>query len=184
MDTTQLDGVRQSFSLQCSGGTCDNTAACRLAGQCLYKSSAQEARELEEQRLALLEKAPSDKTVRTFSGGATRTADAGRDDPEGYLSPLVIDRFNEYMTKHRKQSDGCLRASDNWQHGMPLYTYIKGLWRHFLHLWTRHRGFPVRDPGAAADREEDLCAIIFNAQGYLHELLVERLGLRTKDSAR
>jgi len=112
--------------------------------------------------------------ARTFDTGATRSADATRDDPEGYLSPLVIDRFNQYMTKHRFQSDGKMRDSDNWQKGMPLSTYIKGLWRHFLHLWTRHRGWAVRDPGAAADSEEDLCAIIFNAQGYLHELLVKK----------
>jgi hypothetical protein len=113
--------------------------------------------------------------MRGFETGATRSSDAGRDDPEGYLSPLVIDRFNQYMTKHRKQADGQLRDSDNWQRGMPLATYMKGMWRHFLHLWTRHRGHPVRDPLAAADIEEDLCAMLFNVQGYLHETLKKRL---------
>ncbi len=113
----------------------------------------------------------ADGTIRTFETGATRSPEMGRDDPEGYLSPLVVDRFCEYMTKHRLQSDGALRASDNWQQGLPLDTYMKGLWRHFLHAWTRHRGWPVRDPQAAASLEEDLCAIIFNAQGYLHERL-------------
>jgi hypothetical protein len=44
-----------------------------------------------------------------------------------------------------------------------------------LHAWTRHRGHPVRDPMASADLEEDLAAIIFNAQGYLHELVKKRL---------
>jgi hypothetical protein len=48
---------------------------------------------------------------------------------------------------------------------------MKALWRHMLHAWTRHRGFKVRDPKATADLKEDLCAIIFNAQGALHELL-------------
>lgn len=113
--------------------------------------------------------------IRKFETGATRTADAGRDDPEGYLSPLVIDRYNEYMTKHRKQADGTLRDSDNWQKGLPLSTYIKGAWRHFLHLWTRHRGLPVRDPLATEGIEEDLCALLFNAQGYLHETIKARL---------
>jgi hypothetical protein len=113
--------------------------------------------------------------MRGFETGATRSSDAGRDDPEGYLSPLVIDRFNQYMTKHRKQADGQLRDSDNWQRGMPLATYMKGMWRHFLHLWTRHRGHQVRDPLAAADIEEDLCALFFNVQGYLHETLKKRL---------
>jgi hypothetical protein len=83
----------------------------------------------------------------------------------------VIDRFSQYMTKHRLQADGQLRDSDNWQKGMPLAAYMKGMWRHFLHLWTRHRGHPVRDPGAAVDIEEDLCAVLFNVSGYLHEIL-------------
>lgn len=110
--------------------------------------------------------------LRRFDTGATRSPDAARDDPEGYLSPLVIQRFSEYMTKHRIQSDGKVRASDNWQKGMPITSYMKGLWRHFLHAWLRHRGYMVNDPLAGVDIEEDLCAIIFNAQGYLHEMLV------------
>lgn len=121
--------------------------------------------------------------VRQFDTGATRSQDAGRDDPEGYLSPLVIDRFNAYMTKHRKQPDGSLRESDNWQRGLPLATYIKGMWRHFLHLWTRHRGYPVRDPLAARDVEEDLCALLFNVQGYLHETIKARLYAAPSNSA-
>lgn len=112
---------------------------------------------------------------RVFESGATRNNDSGRDDPEGYLSPLSIDRFNQYMTKHRKLADGTIRDSDNWQKGIPLATYMKGLWRHNHHAWTRHRGWPVRDPLAAENLEEDLCAIIFNAQGYLHEILKSRL---------
>lgn len=110
-------------------------------------------------------------TVRTFSTGATRSQDDTRDDPEGYLSPLVIDRFSQYMTKHRIQPDGSIRGADNWQKGMPLETYMKGAWRHMLHWWTRHRGCKVRDPKAAENIEEDLCALMFNVMGYLHEKL-------------
>lgn len=109
--------------------------------------------------------------VRQFDTGATRSADSGRIDPEGFFSPIVLERYCEYMAKHRKQADGSLRDSDNWQKGIPLPTYVKGLWRHFLHFWTRHRGYTIIDPLAAASTEEDLCAIMFNAQGYLHELL-------------
>ncbi len=109
--------------------------------------------------------------IRTFETGATRSGDSGRYDPEGFLSPLALERFCEYMNKHRRQADGTLRDSDNWQKGMPLISYMKGMWRHLLHLWQRHRGWTVTDPGAAANIEEDLCAIIFNAQGYLHELV-------------
>jgi hypothetical protein len=113
----------------------------------------------------------SNGSLRQFETGATRTNDADRDDPEAFMSPLVEDRFCEYMTKHRIQADGSVREPDNWQKGMTLQSYMKGLKRHVLHVWTRHRGWKVRDPKAAENIQEDLCAIIFNAQGYLHELL-------------
>ena len=114
-------------------------------------------------------------TTRTFSSGATRSGDTERDDPEGFLSPLAIDRFNEYMTKHRIQADGSVRASDNWQKGLPLSTFAKGFCRHALHFWLRHRGWPVRDPQAGVDIQDDLCALMFNTMGYLHELLKAEL---------
>jgi hypothetical protein len=109
--------------------------------------------------------------MRKFETGATRNTDEARPDYEGFLCPLVLERFAEYMNKHRKQADGQLRASDNWQKGMPLASYMKGLLRHVFHLWQRHRGWPVRDPLAAADIEEDICAAMFNLQGYLLEHL-------------
>ncbi len=112
--------------------------------------------------------------MRQFSTGATRNVDENRPDFEGFLSPLALERFGEYMAKHRKQADGKLRDSDNWQKGIPLSAYMKGLLRHVLHMWQRHRGWPVRDPLAGADIEEDICAALFNLQGYLHEHLKEK----------
>lgn len=109
--------------------------------------------------------------MRKFGTGATRNSDAGRPDYEGFLSPLVLEFYGEYMQKHRVQADGTERASDNWQKGLPLTAYIKGAWRHFMHFWTRHRGYPVRDSKAAANIKEDLAALLFNISGYLHELL-------------
>jgi len=106
--------------------------------------------------------------MREFPGGATRDDDDTKPDYEGYLSPLVIARFGEYMTKHRKQSDGEMRDSDNWQKGIPLAQYLKSLFRHFVDLWTAHR-YPENH--IREDYEEALCAIIFNASGYLHERL-------------
>ena len=108
-------------------------------------------------------------TIRQFGTGATRDTEEGKPDYEGYFSPLVFERFGVYMTKHRVQSDGTLRASDNWKKGIPLDAYVKSLWRHFMDLWMAHRWWkPVEL------LEEALCAIIFNAQGYLHELLKKR----------
>ena len=108
--------------------------------------------------------------LREFSSGATRDTDIGKHDFEGYLSPLVLNRFGEYMTKHRKQSDGSLRASDNWQKGIPEDQYMKSAWRHFMEWWTLHRSTYIRDELI----EEALCALLFNVMGYLHEWLKEK----------
>jgi hypothetical protein len=111
--------------------------------------------------------------MRTFDTGATRDSDDDKIDFEGFLSPLVIRRYAEYLHKHRTQADGKLRDSDNWQKGLPLSVYMKSLWRHFIDLWSIHRGITVRDPkdGHIISMEEALCGNIFNASGYLHELL-------------
>lgn len=122
------------------------------------------------------------KAMREFGTGATRTSQEGRYDPEGYMSPLVEERFSEYMLKNELQADGKRRESDNWQKGMSLQSYAKGLKRHVLHFWLRHRGWPVKDVKAASNVEEDLCAIIFNAQGYLHTLLENKVHGKLEDS--
>ncbi len=114
------------------------------------------------------------RAMRTFETGATRDDDETKPDYEGYLSPLVIQRFGEYMTKHRKQADGKLRDSDNWQKGIPIAAYMKSLWRHLVELWAIHRKYRMAWPpplSKATEIEDALCAIIFNASGYLHEIL-------------
>ena len=108
--------------------------------------------------------------MRHFPSGATRSSEDAKPDYEGFLSPLVIRRFGEYMTAHRRQEDGALRASDNWQKGIPRDSYMRSAWRHFLDWWMCHR------EGLPEDRlEEALCALLFNIQGYLHEHLKRRL---------
>jgi len=108
--------------------------------------------------------------IRQFETGATRDTADGKLDYEGFYSPIVMKRFAEYMNKHRKQSDGNLRDSDNWQKGIPKNEYMKSLYRHFMDLWLMHRGYEGREE----DIEETLCAVLFNAQGYMFELLKER----------
>jgi len=108
--------------------------------------------------------------MRQFKSGATRDSADGKFDYEGFLSPLVIARFGEYMHKHRLQSDGNLRDSDNWQKGIPKEAYIKSAWRHFMDWWGECRGYASKD-----GLEEALCALLFNIQGYLHEHLKEKL---------
>ena len=104
--------------------------------------------------------------METFSTGATRDSDTPKPDFEGFLSPLVLKEFGAYMHRHRRQADGGLRDSDNWQKGMPLPTYMKSGWRHFMDWWLWHRGQPGGEP-----LKDALCALIFNIQGYLHEIL-------------
>jgi len=100
---------------------------------------------------------------RYFESGATRDTDVGKLDFEGFLSPLVLERYAEYMNKHRIQSDGNLRDSDNWQKGIPVSQYLKSLWRHFFAVWKGHRQGEIS--------EDDICGVLFNTMGMLHEIL-------------
>lgn len=106
--------------------------------------------------------------VRKFETGATRDVDTNKLDYEGFLEPSAVKRFAEYMHKHRVQSDGTLRDSDNWQKGIPKDAYMKSMWRHFHDVWAYHRGYKPNEP-----IEDALCALLFNVQGYLTTLLKE-----------
>jgi hypothetical protein len=108
---------------------------------------------------------------RVFSTGASRDTDTDKLDYEGFDSPLVKKRYAEYMNENRYLKDGTTRDSDNWQKGIPLDAYIKSLNRHFEDLHLIHRGYPDE---ARDDIEHALCGIIFNAKGYLFEILKEK----------
>lgn len=108
--------------------------------------------------------------VRTFETGATRDTDEGKLDYEGFISPRVLQGFAEYMHKHRFQSDGDMRDSDNWQKGMPYEEYLKSALRHFMDVWLYNRGEHDR---AREPLEEALYALMFNVQGMLFELTRE-----------
>lgn len=116
--------------------------------------------------------------MRRFDTGATRDAEDGKHDYEGFLSPLVLRHYAAYMHEHRIQADGELRPSDNWQKGIPRDAYMKSGWRHFMDWWTLHRGLPCEDfHGDPVEMEKALCAVIFNASGYLHEVVVRQARL-------
>lgn len=107
-------------------------------------------------------------SVRQFETGATRSPLENKLQYEGFFSPLVLRRRAQYMHKHRYQSDGNVREADNWQKGMPLNSYMDSGFRHFMDWWLHHRGF---DNKTEEPIEEALCALMFNAEGYLHEIL-------------
>ncbi len=104
--------------------------------------------------------------IRTFESGATRNIDEGKIDPEAYLSPAVVNRYCQYMLAKATQADGSIRPGDNWQKGIPLDSYMKSMWRHFLSVWENHR-----TPWSVKHEQDDLCALLFNVMGYLHEVL-------------
>lgn len=111
--------------------------------------------------------------VRTFPTGASRNSEVGKLDFEGALSPAVLVAFTAYMESHAAGPDGEHRSADNWQRGMPLDSYMKSLLRHVMDLWMIHRGLAAVRPedGHAVTIEEALGGVLFNAQGYWHEVL-------------
>jgi hypothetical protein len=129
------------------------------------------------------EEAKTENGVRQFSTGATRSAEGDKYDYEGFLSPLAIERFGQYMHSHRRQPDGTLRDSDNWQKGIPIPQYMKSGWRHLVSAWTHFRLRWNTPQGLGPAIEDDLCALIFNAQGMLHEILKAKTKAVTNESA-
>lgn len=103
--------------------------------------------------------------VRVFETGATRDTSDNKPEYCRYLSPLVIEEYGKYMLIHQIQSDGTKRAGDNWQRGIPVDAYMDSMWRHFLAVWA---GWWKKEIS-----KEDLCALLFNVQGMLHELVKE-----------
>jgi len=118
--------------------------------------------------------------IRQFKTGATRNLDESKPDYEAFISPFVVHRYGEFMHSHRKQKDGKLRPGDNWQLGMGFDVFMKSLDRHEKDMHLMHRGGkPINhDTGKPCEKEELLCAIIFNASGYLDELLKGRKYLK------
>lgn len=144
------EGRMDGYCLSCSLTRCDTSYAV-----CAVKDSQAET-----------------DTIRRFDTGATRDTETGKYDYEGFLSPLMLRRFGEYMHEHRVQPDGSLRDSDNWQRGIPLDAYMKSMLRHVFDVWALHRGYDVTDFSSKPVAMEDaLCGALFNVQGYLHELL-------------
>lgn len=111
----------------------------------------------------------ANSTVRQFETGATRSSDTDKPDFEGFMNPLVVERFGEYMHFHRHLPDGSLRESDNWQKGIPQEQLIKSGLRHVHDWWMYQRGFKTREL-----IEDSLCAILFNVSAYLLRLLKDR----------
>lgn len=101
--------------------------------------------------------------MRQFETGATRDTAEGKPSFASFLSPKVIRRFGQYMLENQHLPDGTKRKPDNWQLGMPMDAYMESAWRHFLDVWEGHRD--------GNENVEAMCALLFNIQGMMHEVL-------------
>lgn len=110
--------------------------------------------------------------IREFKTGANRNGDTSKRDIEGFISPIVLKIYSDYMHKNRHLADGTFRDSDNWQKGIPTDVYVKCLQRHNLDVWLNHRGYKSREDMVSA-----LCGVIFNSMGLLHEIAQNDEGL-------
>lgn len=114
------------------------------------------------------------KLVRTFGENAgCRDLDDDKLDYEGFISPLVLEKYAEYMHKNRYLKDGSVRDSDNWQKGFGENHFavcMKSLWRHFVDLWMFHRGREGRET-----IDDAICGILFNTMAYYNKILNDRL---------
>lgn len=107
--------------------------------------------------------------MRKFKSGATRDDDKQKLNYIGSFSPLALRRFAEFMRDHNIKNGDLKRNEGNWKKGMPKQSYIESKIRHFVDFWITHEGYED------GNIEDMLCADIFNAMGYLHELLVAKL---------
>ena len=114
--------------------------------------------------------------MRNFETGATRDNDEGKIHYKGFLSPLALRAFGQYMERHRVQADGSLRAPDNWKKGMPMECYEDSLFRHVMEFMLL-----LECDGDPGDLDETAAAIFFNIQGWMHEREKEKLAAQRGD---
>lgn len=101
--------------------------------------------------------------MREFKTGATRDTNEHKLEYARFFSHEVLKRRAEYMHKNRLQTDGKLRDPDNWKKGIPKNVYLDSAFRHFFEIWE-----------GKGDTEEAICALMFNCEGMLYEILKEK----------
>ena len=111
--------------------------------------------------------------IRQFDTGATRDTDNGKYDYAKFFSPIVLEKFAEYMHKNRLQKDGTMRDGDNWKKGFGdnhLDVCMQSLSRHYMDLWHEHDGYKSRD-----GIDDAICGVLFNVMAYYNKILNDRI---------
>jgi len=106
--------------------------------------------------------------IRQFKTGANRDTNQNKLEFARFLSPIVVQRYAEYMNKNRFLSNGDIRDPDNWQ---KLFgknhqqVCLDSLMRHVMDVWLENDGYESRE-----GMEDALCGIIFNAMAILYKI--------------
>ncbi len=106
-----------------------------------------------------------DKEVRTFSTGAIRDSENGKEDMVETISWLAMREYARYMTEKKKQY-----GEGNWSLGIEPKAYLRSAMRHmrkFLCEW---------EYGICEEKTNHLCAALFNILGLIHEMELCKLG--------
>jgi hypothetical protein len=112
------------------------------------------------------------KAYRKFDTGADR--DLNHDKPQyaACFPPELMRAFGQYMLAKSRRNDGSIRSCSNWQKGIPIESYIDSLLRHATDLRLVRKGFTVTERDGHEMSEKELaCALVFNANGLLFEIL-------------
>lgn len=109
--------------------------------------------------------------MRTFETGANRDQNTTKVNYMGHISPLVTHEYGKYMHACRQLPDGTLRDADNWKLGMPFHVWLESLVRHMEDVKLIADGYP--DVASTPDIKKALCAVLFNAQGLLYQILID-----------
>ena len=121
-----------SKKLTCKGAHCDRPQGCRMAGACLYKSSAEEALELKrDSGMAMVVYNPPLPKVEDFSGavdgGGIKSVMKHPKTAVQLIDPHFIEGIGEVLRFGAEKY-----AANNWMRGMSWVTVLGGILRHTL----------------------------------------------------
>jgi hypothetical protein len=122
--------------------------------------------------------------LRVFPTGAIRDDNHNKYEYAKALDPRVLRAYLAFLHRHAEMPDGSYRPVDNWKKGMGE-TFIDSLVRHVMDLWELdHYGESYRpENGEPVNMVDALCAVIFNAHGWLYEHLKASASRRVDLSA-